>query len=59
MGFNKRFLPELPRLMEDHARLGTVEFIRTFLKCDALCGPSESIKFVEELIKKSNQQKQN
>lgn len=59
MGFNKKFLPELPRLMEDHARLGTEEFIRTFLKCDSMVGPSESIKFVEELIKTNNQQKPN
>jgi hypothetical protein len=51
MGFNKKYvrpLDELKKELEENP-----ERLKYYIKADALIGPSESIQYIEDLIKKS------
>lgn len=50
MGFNKRYLPEIKELKKQHKELGTESLIARYTKCDALMGPPESHKYLNNLI---------
>jgi hypothetical protein len=59
MGFNKRQLPELDELKKIHERFDTdIEFIKYVVgKSDALIGPSESHRYLEEVYDKVKSKK--
>ncbi len=61
MGFNKRRLPELDDLKEIRKNMNSdVEFLRIYLyNPDALFGSFDSIKYMEDLDKKSDNLIQN
>lgn len=53
MGFNKRIIPNLERLEKIYNE-DPDSYIRGIIKADALIGPIESIKWVDEKIKEYN-----
>jgi len=59
MGFNKRELPELDELKKIHERFTTdVDFIKYVVgKSDALFGPSESHRYLEEVYARAKSKK--
>jgi len=61
MGFNKRYLPELEVLRERRSNYKTNEdfYYATVGKADALIGPSESIKFLDEIYKEIIEKEKN
>lgn len=56
MGFNKMYLPELSTLkkalQEDGQDRFTESWVRRLLKADAVIGPVESLRFLEQFINK-------
>ena len=52
MGFNKKFLPELDKIIEDYDRLGHDEFRRIYLKYDAFFGmDDEKDAFLNKVLR--------
>jgi len=52
MGFNKRYVPEVKELKKTLLEKGSNWFYKIYVTSpDALIGPSESIKFIEEFQK--------
>lgn len=51
MGVNKKFLQELKKLKEEYSEKGRDEFIKKYQKADVFIGPSESINFLEKVLK--------
>ncbi len=54
MGFNKRYLPELEDLKKIHQRFDSDEEFLKFIsgKADAILGPSESHRYMEEVFER-------
>jgi hypothetical protein len=61
MGFNKRELPDLKDLRMIHERFNNdIDFIKYVVgKSDALTGPSESHKYLEEIYERSKKSEKN
>lgn len=49
MSFNKKRVPELSELMENHAQLGD-QYLEQFSSCDALIGPPESVEYLDRFF---------
>ena len=53
MGFNKRYVPELVELKKILLQKGSNWFYKIYVTSpDALIGPSDSLKFINEFTKK-------
>lgn len=52
MGFNKKYLPELPDLKKEYKEMGRSEFVRIYSKYDAIFGSEESFKFLNKKLTK-------
>lgn len=50
MGFNKKFVQPLDKVMEEFEEMGEKEFIRRYSKVDSFVGPTESIQFINTKI---------
>lgn len=57
MGFNKKYVRSLNELKEELNELGKDRFIHIYSKADALIGPSDSIKFIQNTIESSKNSK--
>jgi cell fate (sporulation/competence/biofilm development) regulator YmcA (YheA/YmcA/DUF963 family) len=51
MSFNKRYVPDLAELMEYHQKMGDV-YLERFEYSEALIGPEESLKYIEDFFNK-------
>lgn len=56
MGFNKWYVPALSELKEMYEEMGRKEFIKLAHRRDALIGPIDSIDFINQLLKKEQEQ---
>jgi len=50
MGFNHCYISSVENLQSEFERKGLEEFVKSYRKYDAITGPSESFKFLEEKI---------
>lgn len=50
MSFNKKRVPELEELKRKHEELGD-EYLEKFRSCDALIGPADSGKYLDDFFK--------
>lgn len=50
MSFNKKRIPELEELKRKHAELGD-SYLEQFRSCDALIGPVDSGKYLDDFFK--------
>jgi len=50
MSFNKKRIPELEELKRKHAELGD-SYLEQFRSCDALIGPADSGKYLDDFFK--------
>jgi len=57
MSFNKKRIPELEELRRKHAELGD-SYLDQFISSDALIGPIESGKYIDDFIKNKLSQSQ-
>lgn len=55
MGFNKWFVPDLQELQKMYSTLGHQEFITFVNKRDAFVGPTDSINFINQILKKEKE----
>ena len=55
MGFNKWYVPDLPDLKEMYEDMGHSEFIKLAYRRDAFIGPTDSIDFINRLLKKEQE----
>jgi hypothetical protein len=53
MSFNKKRIPELAELKQNHSVLGD-SYLEQFRSCDALIGPIDSGKYLDEFFKSKN-----
>lgn len=53
MSINRKRLPRLEDLKDHHAKNGD-QYLNQFLKCEALIGPADSLKYLEEFVKSAN-----
>jgi hypothetical protein len=53
MSFNKKRIPELAELKRNHDELGD-SYLEQFSSCDALVGPIDSGKYLDEFFKSKN-----
>ena len=51
MGFNHCYISSVENLELELNNVGLKEFVRRYRKYDAITGPSESFRFLEEKIK--------
>lgn len=56
MSFNKKRIPELSELKRKHAELGDV-YLEQFLSGDAIIGPIDSGKYLDDFIKSQDPNK--
>jgi hypothetical protein len=49
MSFNKKRVPELDKLIENHNNLGD-SYLDQFTVCDALVGPPESVEYLDRFF---------
>jgi hypothetical protein len=61
MGFNKRYLPDLPELETLRSKFSCDEdFLKKIIgKSEALIGPSDSMRYIETMEDSIKQKKQN
>ena len=50
MGFNKLWLPEPEDLKQQLRDYGNVEFVKRYMKADAVCGPTESFDIIKQIL---------
>jgi biotin-(acetyl-CoA carboxylase) ligase len=48
MGFNHCYISSVENLQSEFERKGLEEFVKSYRKYDAITGPSESFRFLEE-----------
>ena len=48
MGFNHCYISSVENLQSEFERKGLEEFVKSYRKHDAITGPSESFRFLEE-----------
>jgi len=53
MSFNKKIIPTLEELKRNHVELGDI-YLEQFRSCDALIGPVDSGKYLDEFFKYKN-----
>ena len=53
MSINRKRLPRLEDLKAHHTKNGD-QYLNQFLKCEALIGPADSLKYLEEFVKSAN-----
>lgn len=63
MSFNKRYLPDLPKLIEMREKHSSdkefIDFIEDYYKkADALLGPNESFEYIKEAKKRIEEDEQ-
>lgn len=51
MGFNHCYIPSIENLQMELENVGLENFVKRYRKYDAITGPSESFRFLEEKIK--------
>jgi len=56
MGFNKRYVPELEMLKAQLAQYP--ETLKYYLNADALLGPVNSMKYLDEMVERQRKEKQ-
>lgn len=61
MGFNKRYIPDLPELENLRSKFSCDEdFLKKIIgKSEALIGPSDSMRYIETMEDSIKQKKQN
>ncbi len=52
MGFNQRYVGNVLQIQKELDEYGLDEFVRIYTKYDSLTGDSESIDFIESIVKK-------
>lgn len=51
MGFNHCYIPSIENLQTELENVGLENFVKRYRKYDAITGPNESFRFLEEKIK--------
>lgn len=52
MGLDKKYLPDLATLKLEYKELGHTEFAKTYQRYDAVIGPRESVRFLNQKLTK-------
>jgi hypothetical protein len=48
MGFNHCYISSVENLQKEYEMVGLEKFVKSYYKYDAITGPSESFRFLEE-----------